>query len=120
MLFRSKSVATRESAMELIHKTVKDLDPEEQKKWLDVKNESGRVFGQNIHENFLMEQISVQEKIQHEIRKHEVLVKDTRAQVLEQRKKKTKERRMDLYKQNSSFVQKQMQKNKELFLEFED
>ncbi len=115
-----KSVATRESAMELIHKTVKDLDPEEQKKWLDVKNESGRVFGQNIHENFLMEQISVQEKIQHEIRKHEVLVKDTRAQVLEQRKKKTKERRMDLYKQNSSFVQKQMPKNKELFLEFED
>jgi conjugative relaxase-like TrwC/TraI family protein len=57
------SIATRESAMEFIHKTIKDLDPEEQKKWLDVKNESGRVFGQNIHEDFLMEQIRVKKEI---------------------------------------------------------
>jgi conjugative relaxase-like TrwC/TraI family protein len=57
------AVAERESAMEFIRKTAKDLDPEEQKKWLEVSNESLKVFGQKEHQELLQEKVLMQNMI---------------------------------------------------------
>ncbi len=105
------SVASRESALEFIRKNAKDLNPEEQQKWLELKNKSGRVFGQKIHENFLMEQLKIQDSIDQKVG-------------FAESKDRFQSKRNLLYKENMSFAlahnETNIDKNKSAFIDISD